>query len=88
MCPLICCLKKTKTKKLGGELIICFLRCNICDKMLPPQKKKKKKKMGIEWKDDFAIDDVPVWKCLLKGDVKCIYARLVKKKKKERKKEK
>ena len=46
--------------------------------------------MGIEWKDDFAIDDVPVWKCLLKGDVKCIYARLVKKKKKrnkERKKE-
>ena len=36
------------------------------------------KKLGIEWKDDFAVDDVPVWKCLLKGGVNGIYARLVK----------
>ena len=36
------------------------------------------KKLGIEWKDDFAADDAPVWKCLLKGGVNGIYARLVK----------
>ena len=36
------------------------------------------KKLGIEWKDDFAVDDAPVWKCLLKGGVNSIYARLVK----------
>ena len=36
------------------------------------------KKLGIEWKDDFGVDDAPVWKCLLKGGVKGIYARLVK----------
>lgn len=44
--------------------------CNICDKMLP-------KKLGMERKDDFNIDDPPVWKCLLKGGVKGVYARLV-----------
>ena len=36
------------------------------------------KKLGIEWKDDFAVDNAPVWKCLLKGGVNCIYACLVK----------
>ena len=33
--------------------------------------------MGIEWKDDFALDGASVWKCLLKGGVKGIYASLV-----------
>ena len=36
------------------------------------------KKLGIEWNDDFAVDDAPVWKCLFKGGVNGIYARLVK----------
>ena len=36
------------------------------------------KKLGIEWKNDFAVDNAPVWKCLLKGGVNGIYARLVK----------
>ena len=76
MCPLICCLKKTKTKKLGGELIICFLRCNICDEMLPI--KNNFKKWAQNGKMIFAVDDVPVQKYLLKGGVKGIYARLVK----------
>ena len=35
-------------------------------------KKCYQKKLGREGKDDFSVDDAPVWKCLLKGGVKGI----------------
>ena len=35
------------------------------------------KKLGIEWKDDFAVDDAFVWKCSLKWWGKGRHARLV-----------
>ena len=36
------------------------------------------KKLGIKWKDDFAVDDASVWKCSLKRWGEGRHARLVK----------
>ena len=56
-------------------LIIC------CMKYIIPVIQCYQKKLGIDENIKYRMDDAddaPVWKCLLKGGVKAVYARLVK----------